>query len=107
MKKFKIGDVVQLASGGPKMKMNGAEHEGSTSIIECVWFAGDKFGRDKIDEGAGQGRRRSKSTRSKGAGNAPSMTLPRVIHPPTPHRCRYPGPRPVQSWPGPPETRSA
>ena len=52
MKKFKTGDVVQLASGGPKMTVNAPTTTGPTSIIECVWFAGDKFGREKIDEGA-------------------------------------------------------
>ena len=36
--KFKIGDIVQLKSGGPKMTVNSVTME----TIYCAWFAGAK-----------------------------------------------------------------
>jgi uncharacterized protein YodC (DUF2158 family) len=55
MNDFKIGDIVQLKSGGPKMTV---EKVGATGIT-CQWFAGSKlemghFPKDaviKIEEG--------------------------------------------------------
>ncbi len=37
MDKFKIGDAVQLKSGGPKMIVNGTL---SGDLLRCTWFAG-------------------------------------------------------------------
>jgi uncharacterized protein YodC (DUF2158 family) len=39
--KFKVGDIVQLKSGGPKMTVESTESYGDKSI-ECAWFAGAK-----------------------------------------------------------------
>lgn len=39
MQELKTGDVVQLASGGPKMTVNGLV-EGKSEWI-CLWFSGD------------------------------------------------------------------
>ncbi len=38
MATFKVGDVVQLKSGGPKMTVT-AEQAGGK--LWCIWFAGD------------------------------------------------------------------
>ena len=35
--KFKVGDVVQLKSGGPEMTIEGIGDEG---WADCVWFSG-------------------------------------------------------------------
>lgn len=35
----KIGDIVQLNSGGPKMTVRKAEHD----LVHCQWFAGSKL----------------------------------------------------------------
>lgn len=37
---FKIGDIVQLKSGGPKMTVMSPEKEGGD--VFCGWFAGAK-----------------------------------------------------------------
>ena len=37
MAKWKDGDVVQLASGGPKMTVGGKDPN-STTIVKCLWF---------------------------------------------------------------------
>jgi len=49
-KKFKIGDVVQLLSGGPKMTVQSESNEDS-GVIWCKWFSGTKLqqGNFKID----------------------------------------------------------
>jgi uncharacterized protein YodC (DUF2158 family) len=42
---FKIGDVVQLKSGGPKMTIEGIGKPalgGSKEQARCVWFEGTK-----------------------------------------------------------------
>ena len=40
-KTFKVGDIVQLKSGGPKMTVN---DPGTVSDeIHCQWFAGSKL----------------------------------------------------------------
>lgn len=38
--KFKIGDIVQLKSGGPKMVIQGIQNPNSdeTPIYSCCWF---------------------------------------------------------------------
>jgi len=38
--KFKIGDTVELKSGGPAMTVNSITEE--TGEIYCQWFAGDE-----------------------------------------------------------------
>ena len=43
--KFKIGDVVQLRSGGPLMTIEAIEMYGSEGTEEkatCIWFEGSK-----------------------------------------------------------------
>ena len=42
---LKIGDVVQLKSGGPTMTIKSIDKSGGS--IHCQWFAGDKF--DKLE----------------------------------------------------------
>jgi len=44
---LKIGDVVQLKSGGPTMTIESIDKSGG--FIHCQWFAGDKF--DKLEAG--------------------------------------------------------
>lgn len=34
----KIGDVVQLKSGGPRMTVQQVADNGSEKWVECVWF---------------------------------------------------------------------
>jgi len=53
MEDFKVGDVVQLKSGGPKMTVNNADPSptstdgiaipSSPRTIYCQWFAGSKL----------------------------------------------------------------
>ena len=38
--RFKVGDIVQLKSGGPKMTV---EEELGSGDIRCQWFAGSKL----------------------------------------------------------------
>jgi uncharacterized protein YodC (DUF2158 family) len=40
--KFKIGDIVQLKSGGPEMTVQGVPGS-TTSSYRCQWFAGKKL----------------------------------------------------------------
>jgi uncharacterized protein YodC (DUF2158 family) len=44
--KFKVGDTVQLKSGGPKMTVTDTKRDPVNLIdedsIECMWFAGAK-----------------------------------------------------------------
>jgi uncharacterized protein YodC (DUF2158 family) len=40
--KFKIGDIVQLKSGGPEMTVNHVP-EVATHSYRCQWFAGKKL----------------------------------------------------------------
>lgn len=44
MAKFKVGDVVQLKSGGPKMTCTNIDQPLGTGRehVECKWFAGGK-----------------------------------------------------------------
>lgn len=39
---FKVGDIVQLKSGGPKMTV---VREASAVTVDCSWFAGAKHER--------------------------------------------------------------
>ncbi len=45
--KLKIGDTVQLKSGGPTMTIYFIDKSGGS--INCQWFAGDKL--DKLENG--------------------------------------------------------
>jgi uncharacterized protein YodC (DUF2158 family) len=47
---FKIGDVVQLKSGGPKMTVTsvGTDHYSQEPVVSCVWFAENKESRGKF-----------------------------------------------------------
>jgi uncharacterized protein YodC (DUF2158 family) len=38
-KKYKVGDIVELSSGGPDMTVSDIDPDG---VINCVWFVGDK-----------------------------------------------------------------
>jgi uncharacterized protein YodC (DUF2158 family) len=50
--KFKIGDIVQLKSGGPTMTVTEPhEYEGDLSYV-CTWFAGKKNERARFPENA-------------------------------------------------------
>ena len=44
--KLKIGDVVRLKSGGPKMTV--AKPEDKYGQVKCVWFTGD-FSKQHFD----------------------------------------------------------
>ncbi len=40
---FKVGDIVLLKSGGPKMTVDKVRDTiGSDEFVNCVWFAGAK-----------------------------------------------------------------
>ncbi|MBB4515850.1 YodC family protein [Paraburkholderia fungorum] len=39
---FKVGDIVQLKSGGPEMTVNSVPTGGGT-YYQCQWFAGKKL----------------------------------------------------------------
>jgi len=39
MKEFKIGDIVQLKSGSPKMTIESFDEDGR---LYCTWFVNDK-----------------------------------------------------------------
>jgi uncharacterized protein YodC (DUF2158 family) len=41
MTDYKVGDIVQLKSGGPKMTING--NKDSNGRFYCSWFAGSKL----------------------------------------------------------------
>jgi uncharacterized protein YodC (DUF2158 family) len=46
---FKIGDIVQLKSGGPEMTVTGIGDEG---LVYCVWFLGPKQNNGHFPPGA-------------------------------------------------------
>ena len=55
--KFKVGDVVQLKSGGPEMTIEGIGDEG---WADCVWFSGleakrESFPLDALEAVSSQG----------------------------------------------------
>jgi uncharacterized protein YodC (DUF2158 family) len=43
MQQFKIGDIVQLRSGGPNMTVEDIEPIPGKNLIDCQWFAGGKL----------------------------------------------------------------
>ncbi|MEL4395337.1 YodC family protein [Shewanella algae] len=48
---FKVGDVVQLNSGGPKMTVTFVgdkkfPHGGVVSIVSCTWFKGEALNKE-------------------------------------------------------------
>jgi len=43
---LKVGDVVQLKSGGPKMTVESDESAGAK--VSCVWFANTAHGPDVV-----------------------------------------------------------
>jgi uncharacterized protein YodC (DUF2158 family) len=43
MAKFKVGDIVQLKSGGPVMTVDVARPVGDGIRYRCSWFAGSKL----------------------------------------------------------------
>jgi uncharacterized protein YodC (DUF2158 family) len=45
--KFKVGDNVQLVSGGPQMTVK--EYSNSNTVL-CEWFAKDDFKKHTFDE---------------------------------------------------------
>jgi uncharacterized protein YodC (DUF2158 family) len=45
--KFKIGDIVRLLSGGPRMTVDAVE---SVHHVYAVWFAGEKHERARFHE---------------------------------------------------------
>jgi uncharacterized protein YodC (DUF2158 family) len=40
-KKIRYGDIVHLASGGPRMTVTNVEHEAIQWLVSCVWFDAD------------------------------------------------------------------
>lgn len=49
-KEFKVGDIVQLKSGGPKMTVHGVDVSPGMDEprVWCVWFAGSKRQLDRF-----------------------------------------------------------
>ena len=47
-KKFKVGQVVQLRSGGPDMTVSDLEVYAHPDHIECQWFGGRKLEEGKF-----------------------------------------------------------
>jgi uncharacterized protein YodC (DUF2158 family) len=41
--KFKVGDVVELKSGGPKMTVADVNPRIGSNAIRCQWFGGKKL----------------------------------------------------------------
>ncbi|WP_196489370.1 YodC family protein [Burkholderia territorii] len=41
--KFKVGDIVQLKSGGPEMTVQSQPSNPSSTTYWCQWFAGKKL----------------------------------------------------------------
>lgn len=52
MSKPKIGDVVQLASGGPKMTVGSDMVKGETTRRTCLWFVAGKLEQGDFHEDA-------------------------------------------------------
>lgn len=42
---FKVGDVVQLKSGGPRMTIEAV----SENLVDCVWFEKNKIDRNAFN----------------------------------------------------------
>ncbi len=51
---LKIGDVVMLKSGGPKMTVTGVDKEASTRepLVNCMWFDGNELDTSSFAPGA-------------------------------------------------------
>lgn len=49
MTKYKVGDVVQLKSGGPLMTISSLSNLGGTDY-GCTWFNGKKLERARFEE---------------------------------------------------------
>jgi uncharacterized protein YodC (DUF2158 family) len=50
---FQPGDKVRLVSGGPEMTVRGKHYDVyanrySDSMIDCIWFAKNKVGKDEV-----------------------------------------------------------
>ncbi len=43
MSKYKVGDVVQLKSGGPKMTIDDVPETAAMNSYHCKWFKGNKL----------------------------------------------------------------
>jgi uncharacterized protein YodC (DUF2158 family) len=51
--KYSPGDKVRLVSGGPEMTVRGPHfdvlaNEYSESMVDCIWFARNKDGKDEV-----------------------------------------------------------
>jgi uncharacterized protein YodC (DUF2158 family) len=40
---FKLGDIVQLKSGGPSMTVYEVDNDFGKPVVRCQWFAGKKL----------------------------------------------------------------
>jgi uncharacterized protein YodC (DUF2158 family) len=43
MEEFKLGNIVQLKSGGPKMTVSEPQGRNVSGKVFCQWFAGSKL----------------------------------------------------------------
>ena len=48
---FKVGDRVQLKSGGPTMTVRFAGDEYGTKVVYCAWFDGNEEQKGKFPPG--------------------------------------------------------
>ncbi len=48
--KFKVGDIVQINSGGPKMTVRSTPSAGNGGNYDCQWFAGKKLESGRFPE---------------------------------------------------------
>ena len=46
---FKVGDIVQLKSGGPAMTVTDVSIEYSAHALRCQWFSGKKLEQGTFD----------------------------------------------------------
>jgi uncharacterized protein YodC (DUF2158 family) len=46
--KFKVGDVVELKSGGPRMTVQSVEEDGTT---RCLWFVANELKSGSFPQG--------------------------------------------------------
>jgi uncharacterized protein YodC (DUF2158 family) len=49
---FKVGDIVQLKSGGPEMTVTVVGDHYGTPTVWCVWFVGTKQEKGDFPSGA-------------------------------------------------------
>lgn len=52
MATYKIGDLVQLKAGGPKMVISGGPYGSNKDHFDCDWFAGATNKRSRYIDGA-------------------------------------------------------